>query len=137
MARGIARTVLVVNLTRGTETETTQGGTVVCKLSVAVNAQKKDGRGEWVDHPSFFDVKVFGAQAENAARYLAKGRQVAIEGRLEQQRREAQDGTKRSRIEIIADNVMYLGTGEQKPQQQAPADAPYSGPMGAEDDIPF
>src|ERR671930_1413444 len=72
------------NLTKDPELRTTPNGTSVCKLRVAVNSRRKDGAsGEWVDKPNYFDVTVWGAQGENCATYLSKGRPVAIEGRLE------------------------------------------------------
>ena len=72
-------------------------------------AAYKDASGQWVEKASFFDVVVWGAQGENCARYLSKGRQVAIDGRLDQRSWDAQDGSKRSKVEIIADNVVFVG----------------------------
>ncbi|HEX3434169.1 MAG TPA: single-stranded DNA-binding protein, partial [Solirubrobacteraceae bacterium] len=62
------------------------------------------------DKPNYFNVTVWGAQGENAARYLSKGRPVAIDGRLEWREWEAQDGTKRQATDIIADSVQFLGS---------------------------
>jgi single-strand DNA-binding protein len=114
MARGIAHVTLVGNLTRDPELRQTPGGTPVCQLGVAVNSSYKDASGQWVEKPNFFDVVVWGTQGENCARYLTKGRQVAVDGRLDQRSWDAQDGTKRSKVEIIADTVMFIGgqTGE-------------------------
>ena len=109
MARGIAHVTLVGNLTRDPELRQTPSGTSVCQLGVAVNSSYKDSSGQWVEKPNFFDVVVWGTQGENCARYLAKGRQVAVDGRLDQRSWDAQDGTKRSKVEIIADTVMFIG----------------------------
>lgn len=109
MARGIARVTLVGNLTRDPELRQTPSGTPVCQLGVAVNSSYKDSSGQWVEKPSFFDVVVWGTQGENCARYLAKGRQVAVDGRLDQRTWDAQDGSKRSKVEIVADTVMFIG----------------------------
>ncbi len=109
MARGIAHVTLVGNLTRDPELRQTPSGTSVCQLGVAVNSSYKDGSGQWVEKPNFFDVVVWGAQGENCARYLSKGRQVAVDGRLDQRSWDAQDGTKRSKVEIVADTVMFIG----------------------------
>jgi len=109
MARGIAHVTLVGNLTRAPELRQTPNGTSVCQLGVAVNSSYKDASGQWVEKPNFFDVVVWGAQAENCARYLTKGRQVAVDGRLDQRSWEAQDGGRRSRVEIVADTVMFIG----------------------------
>jgi single-strand DNA-binding protein len=109
MARGIAHVTLVGNLTRDPELRQTPSGTSVCQLGVAVNSSYKDSSGQWVEKPNFFDVVVWGAQGENCARYLSKGRQIAVDGRLDQRSWEAQDGGKRSKVEIIAETVMFIG----------------------------
>jgi single-strand DNA-binding protein len=109
MARGFARVTLIGNLTRDPELRQTPNGTSVCQFGVAVGRRYKDASGQWVDKASFFDVVVWGPQGENSAQYLNKGRQVAIDGRLEQRSYEAQDGSKRSRVEIIAENVVFIG----------------------------
>ena len=86
--------VITGNLTRDPELRSTGGGTSVCELRVAVNSRRKDGQtGEWVDKPNYFDVTVWGAQGENCANYLAKGRPVAVEGRLDWREWEAKDGS--------------------------------------------
>ena len=96
MPANINRVVLVGNLTRDPELRHTGGGTPVCSLRIAVNSRRKDpATGEWADKPNYFDVSVFGNQAESCNQYLAKGRPVAIDGRLEWREWEAQDGTKR------------------------------------------
>ena len=142
----INRVVLVGNLTRDPELRHTPSGTAVCSLRLAVNTRRKDGAtGEWTEKPNYFDVTVWGNQGENCAQYLAKGRPVAIDGRLEWREWEAQDGTKRQAVEIIADSVQFLG-GRGEPSgepgnQYVPAgatsgtDADFGG--GGDDDIPF
>src|SRR3954447_20042020 len=103
--------VITGNLTRDPELRSLSSGTSVCKLRVAVNSRRKDSSsGEWVDKPNYFDVTVWGAQGENCATYLSKGRPVAVEGRLEWREWEAQDGTKRQAVEIIANSVQFLGS---------------------------
>jgi single-strand DNA-binding protein len=109
MARGFARVTLVGNLTRDPELRQTPNGNSVCQFGVAVGRRYKDASGQWVDKASFFDVVVWGAQGENSAQYLSKGRQVANDGRLEQRSYEAQDGSKRSKVEIVAENVVFVG----------------------------
>lgn len=109
MARGIAHVTLVGNLTQDPELRQTPSGTSVCTLRVAVNSSYKDSSGQWLEKASFFDVIVWGAQGENCAKYLNKGRQVAVDGRLDQRSWEAQDGGKRSKVEVVADTVMFLG----------------------------
>ena len=83
-ATNINRVVLTGNLTRDPELRSTVERHAVCSLRVACNTRRKDqSTGDWVDKPNYFDVTVWGAQGENCARYLAKGRPVAIDGRLE------------------------------------------------------
>jgi single-strand DNA-binding protein len=106
----INRVVLTGNLTSDPELRSTPSGTAVCDLRIACNTRRKEN-GEWVDKPNFFDVTVWGAQGENAARYLSKGRPVAVDGRLEWREWETQDGSKRQAVDIIADTVQFLGSG--------------------------
>jgi single-strand DNA-binding protein len=77
-----------------------------------VNSRRKDGStGEWIDKPNYFDVTVWGAQGENCANYLSKGRPVAVEGRLDWREWEAKEGGgKRQSVEIIANSVQFLGS---------------------------
>ncbi len=145
--------VITGNLTRDPELRHLGSGTAVCKLRVAVNSRRKDGQtGEWVDKPNYFDVTVWGAQGENCANYLAKGRPVAIEGRLDWREWE-KDGVKRQSVEIIANSVQFLGSrdgsgggggnegGGFSPSSDVPADSTdFAGAAaggGGDDDIPF
>jgi single-strand DNA-binding protein len=80
-------------------------------MRVAVNSRRKDQSGQWVDKPNFFDVVVFGAQGENCANYLSRGRPVAVEGRLDWREWEAKEGGgKRQAVQIIANSVQFLGS---------------------------
>jgi single-strand DNA-binding protein len=147
-ATNINSVVITGNLTRDPELRSTPSGTSVCKLGVAVNTSHKDKSGQWVERPNFFDVTVWGAQGENCANYLAKGRPVAIQGRLEWQQWE-KDGQKRSKVEIIAENVQFLGSRDGaggggngfQPASDVPADSSDFEKAGAGaaagDDIPF
>jgi single-strand DNA-binding protein len=149
MARGFAHVTLVGNLTRDPELRQIPSGTSVCQLGVAVGTRYKDSSGEWADRASFFDVVVWGARGETVARYLTKGSQVIVEGRLEQRSWEAQDGSKRSKIEIIANEVVFGsqraggdGGGERPAytptRKVEPADNDFKDiDFGDDDDIPF
>ena len=101
----------------------TTGGTARLNLSIAVNRSEKRN-GAWQDKVSYFDVTVWGKTAENIRPYLHKGKQIAIDGYLDQQRWE-KDGVKYSKVVIIADNVQLLGGNENRqqsaPQAQQPA----------------
>jgi single-strand DNA-binding protein len=157
MAANINRVVLVGNLTRDPELRHTPSGTAVCSLRLAVNTRRKDESGQWTDKPNYFDITVWGQQGENCAQYLSKGRPVAVDGRLEWREWEAQDGSKRQAVEIVADTVQFLtprsetnglsqqttdsegyrSTAGQESDYQAPpqtADMPTPDP---DDDIPF
>ena len=155
--------VITGNLTRDPELRHTGGGTAVCELRVAVNSRRKDGTtGEWTDKANYFDVVVWGAQGENCATYLSKGRPVAVEGRLDWREWEAKEGGgKRQAVQIIANSVQFLGSrdggggggggqpnggGGFTPQSDVPADtSDFEGAGvgsggsggGSEDDIPF
>jgi single-strand DNA-binding protein len=147
MAANINRVVLVGNLTKDPELRHTPSGTAVCSLRLAVNTRRKDSAtGEWTEKPNYFDITVWGNQGESCAQYLAKGRPVAVDGRLEWREWDAQDGTKRQAVEIIADSVQFLGgrtDGEGGGQPQfVPAGAAAQTEnadfaAGADDDIPF
>ena len=153
-ATNINRVVLTGNLTRDPELRTTPSGTSVCGLRIACNTRRKDSSGQWVDKPNYFDVTVWGAQGENCAQYLSKGRPVAVDGRLEWREWEDQQGNKRQAVDIIADSVQFLGSpagdgngngGRFTPQSDVPADtsdftsepAPVGGGGSSDDDIPF
>ncbi len=112
-ATNINRVVLTGNLTADPELRSLPSGTSVCSMRIACNTRRKNNStGEWEDKPNYFNITVWGAQGENAARYLSKGRPVAIDGRLEWREWEAQDGTKRQAVDIIADSVQFLGSRE-------------------------
>ncbi len=144
----INRVVLVGNLTKDPELRHTPSGTAVCKLRLAVNTRQKDqATGEWGDKPNYFDVTVWGNQGESCAQYLSKGRPVGVDGRLDWREWEAQDGTKRQAVEIIAESVQFLGSrGDSEGQSQyiPPSDVSAdqsdfvkAGAAAADDDIPF
>jgi single-strand DNA-binding protein len=102
--------VITGNLTRDPELRSLPSGTSVCDMRVAVNTRRKNNAsGDWEDKPNYFDVKVWGAQGENCARFLSKGRPVAVQGRLEWREWETQDGQKRQAVDIIAESVQFLG----------------------------
>lgn len=137
--------VVVGNLTRDPELRHTQSGMAVASLRIAVNTRRKDpATGQWGEKPNYFDVTVWGQQAESCAQYLAKGRQVGVQGRLEWREWDAQDGTKRQAVEIVADSVQFLGSrGEGEggggfvPAGAASSNDADFGASAADDDIPF
>jgi single-strand DNA-binding protein len=148
-ATNINRIVMTGNLTRDPELRNTSGGTSVCSLRIACNTRRRDASGQWVDKPNYFDVTVWGAQGENCATYLQKGRPIALDGRLEWREWEDKQGNKRQSVDIIADTVQFLGSregadngGRFTPQTDVPADTSDFEPTpasasGGDDDIPF
>jgi single-strand DNA-binding protein len=109
----INRVVLTGNLTKDTDMRSTpESGLSICKLRLAVNTRRKNNAtGNWEEKPNYFDVTVFGRQAESCGQYLHKGRPVAIDGRLDWREYEV-EGQKRQSVDIIAENVQFLGGRE-------------------------
>ena len=103
----INRVILIGRLTRDAELKYTNTGSAICKFSIAVNRRRKSGDG-WVDEVSFFDIAAWGKMGESLNQYLVKGKQIAVEGELRQDRWE-QDGQPRSKVEIFAMNIQLLG----------------------------
>lgn len=101
--------ILIGRLTRDAELKYTSGGMAICKFAIAVNKRRKNGE-QWVEEAHFFDIVLWGRSGEAINQYLVKGKQVAVEGELTQNRWE-QDGQARSKIEIMAANVQLLGGG--------------------------
>ncbi|MEE0197958.1 MAG: single-stranded DNA-binding protein [Eggerthellaceae bacterium] len=121
----INKATITGNITRDPELRQTQGGTSVLTIGVAVNDRRKNQQtGEWEDYPNFIDCTMFGARAQSVSRFLSKGSKVAIEGKLNQSRWQAEDGTNRSKIEIIVDEIEFMsrqqGQTASKPVQQQP-----------------
>ena len=103
---GLNSVNIMGNLTRDPELKYTPSGKSVCSLSIA-NNRIYTKNGEKVTEVSYFDVEVWGAVAENCAKYLAKGRGIIVEGRLRQDRWE-KDGKMQSRVRISANNIHFL-----------------------------
>lgn len=161
---GFARVVMLGNLTKDPELRYTPNGTPVAHLGLAVNTpgrskgggssaagtERSGGRDGEV---SFFDIVVFGKQAENCAQYLSKGRSIVVDGRLQQRRWKSDDGQNRSKVEVVAQWVQFLGgprdgsTGgrpgprgtapEEPPAPEAPEPAESGGGAGGDEEVPF
>jgi single-strand DNA-binding protein len=109
MASDLNHVFLIGRLTRDADLKYTPNGQAVSKFSIAVNRKKKDGDA-WTDEASFFDITLWGRQAEELNEYLLKGKQIAVDGELRQDRWQ-QDGQNRSKIEVIANSIQLLGGG--------------------------
>lgn len=154
MAAGINTVAVSGNLTKDPELRHLPSGTSICMMRVAVNAREKID-GEWQDRANYFNVTVWGAHGENCAKYLERGRGIMVSGRLRWREWEANDGSKRQDVEIVADQVVFMpskdgnersggsrqessggrgggdyGVPSSQPAASAPADDPDS-------DIPF
>jgi len=117
------KVILIGNLTRDPELRYTPSGTALCKFGLAVNRKSKEK-----EEVTFVDITAWGKTGETASQYLAKGRQVCIEGRLTYSQWEDDGGKKRSKLEVTAEYVTFLGG---KGQDSAPAAGP------SDDDVPF
>ena len=139
MSQDLNHVILIGRCTRDATIKYTSGGMAIGSFSIAVNRRTKKGE-QWVEEASFFDVSLFGKSAEGLAQYLTKGKQIAVEGELHQNRWQ-NEGKSMSKIEINAINVQLLG-GNEKPAQQRgqgsgyQAQAEYSADNFPED-IPF
>jgi len=141
------RVFLLGRLTRDPELRYTPNGTAVADLGLAVNDDYKAADGSWRERTCFVDITVWGRQAETSCEYLSKGRQALIEGRLQLDTWETNEGQKRSKLKVTADRVQFLGgpprdgggrsggapRGEAQ-REQADQSAPEP---PADDDIPF
>ena len=111
----INRVIISGNLTRDPELRRTQSGMAIMSFGVAVNDRRRNQQtGEWEDYANFVDCTMFGNRAESLSNYLSKGTKVAIEGKLRWSQWE-RDGQKRSKVEIIADELEFMSRKE--PQQ--------------------
>ncbi|HSX45185.1 MAG TPA: single-stranded DNA-binding protein [Candidatus Saccharimonadales bacterium] len=108
MARSFNQVILMGNLTRDPELRQTPNGQSVCSFSLALNRSFKDKTGEWQEATDYVDVVAWGPLGERVAQYLTKGRPALVNGRL-QSRSWEQDGQKRSKVEVIAQDVTFLG----------------------------
>ncbi len=106
--------MLIGRLTRDAEIKYTQNGYAISNFSIAVNRRRKTG-DQWVDEVSYFEISLFGKVAETLKQYLLKGKQIAVDGELRQDRWE-QDGQSRSKVIVVANNVQLLGGNTSAPQ---------------------
>src|SRR3954469_22204728 len=110
MARSFNQVTLMGNLTRDPELRTTPNGQSVCSFSLALNRSYKNSEGNWQEATDFIDIVAWAALGERVAQYLTKGRPALVSGRL-QSRSWEQDGQKRSKVEVVANDVTFLGGG--------------------------
>ncbi len=158
MAASLNKILLIGNLTRDPELRYIPSGQAVTTFTIAVNRTYNSQSGEKKEEVSFIRIVVWARRAEVCNEYLKKGSPVFVEGRLQSRSWEAQDGTKRSTLEVIAQNVQFLSRGSKaegpvaEPAEEsdtaifdAPQDAPPSkgsvsvskNELQPDDEIPF
>jgi single-strand DNA-binding protein len=133
MGNDLNKWIGIGRLVRDSELKYSSGGTAVCKFSIAVGRRIKKNES-WTDETSFVDIVCWGKTGEALNQYLVKGKQVAVEGELHQNRWE-QEGQNRSKIEINANNIQLLGGGDKAQGSTAPQSRP-SVRQSANDDSP-
>ncbi|HUD06167.1 MAG TPA: single-stranded DNA-binding protein [Candidatus Saccharimonadales bacterium] len=107
MARSVNQVMLMGNLTRDPELRQTPNGQSVCSFSLALNRSYKDQSGEWQEVTDYVDIVAWGPLGERVAQYLSRGRRCFVQGRL-QSRSWEQDGQKRNKVEVLANDVTFL-----------------------------
>lgn len=125
----VNKVFLVGNLTRDPEVRQTASGMYVLGVGMAVNDRVKDGDGDWADRPNFVDLTMFGSRAQAVSQHLHKGDKVAVEGKLRYSSWE-RDGQKRSRLEVVVDEIEFMTAARQQADRQLqaayqPQAAPY------------
>jgi single-strand DNA-binding protein len=140
----VNKAIIVGNLGRDPELRFTQGGQAVAKFPVATTERWKDQQGQLQERTEWHNIVVWGKQAENCGQYLAKGRQVYVEGSIRSRSYDDKDGNKRYITEIVARDVRFLGGGggggarAREPGFTAPQGEDASPPPPpADDDVPF
>lgn len=130
MARSVNQVIMMGNLTRDPEVRQTPTGQSVCSFSLALNRSYKDSSGEWKEVTDYIDVVAWGPLGERVGQYLTKGRRALVQGRL-QSRSWEQDGQKRSKVEVLANDVTFLdgrGGGSDDGGDAAPSQSSTSKP---------
>ena len=135
MARSFNQVILMGNLTRDPELRTTPNGQSVCSFSLALNRSYKGADGNWQEATDYVDVVAWGPLGERVSQYLSKGRPCLVNGRL-QSRSWEQEGVKRSKVEVVAQDVTFLG-GRNEGGENGGSSAPTSKPSSKkqEDDV--
>jgi single-strand DNA-binding protein len=127
MAANLNKVMLIGNLTRDPDLRFIPSGAPVASFGLAINRTYTDSNGEKQEDPCFVDVTCWNRLAEVSAEYLKKGKPVFIEGRLQYRSWEAEDGGKRSKLEVVAQNIQFLGGGSKADSEEE----------GADDSVPF
>ncbi len=130
---GINRVFLLGNLGADPELRYTTNQNAVCTMRVATGERRKNAEGEWVDHTEWHRVIAWGKTAENCSQYLAKGRQLFVEGRLQTNKWQDKEGKDRYTTEIIAQTVQFVGGKGDSAGLSGGVEMESSPPMGGDD----
>ena len=133
---GVNKVIILGRLGRDPEIRHTQGGSAVCNMSVATSRKWRDKSNNDQEETEWHRIVVWGNQAEPCAKYLSKGREVYVEGRLKTNKYTDKEGVEKYATEIVAERVQFIGGRSQGGQSSNTGDAPY-GPIDSSDDIPF
>ena len=115
----INRVTVSGNLSRDGELRRTQGGMAILSLGLAVNDRRKNPQtGEWDDYTNWVDCTMFGKRAESLANSLVKGTKICVDGKLRWSQWQAKDGSKRSKLEVIVDEIEFMSRNQGNAQQQ-------------------
>lgn len=126
------KVILMGNLTRDPELRHTPAGMAVCSFDLAVNRTFTTKAGERKEETCFITIVVWDKQAQTCAEYLGKGRQVLVEGRLQHRSWETQDGQKRTKHEVVAERVQFIGARKETPTSEEESPRP-----SEEEEVPF
>ena len=139
MPADLNRVTLVGRLTRDPELRQLPSGDGICSIRLAVSSRARAEDGSWGDKSNYFDVTVFGRQAETAVQYLSKGRRIGVDGRLSWREWQAQDGTRRQSVEVIANDLFFLDSRREGDAGGGIAAEPVAvgAASGGDDDLPF
>ena len=127
MAANLNKTMLIGNITRDVELKYTTSGAAVANFGLAVNRTYTNSDGDKVDDVCYIDIVAWNRLAEVAGEYLSKGQPVFVEGRLQMDRWEQEDGQKRSKLKVVAQNIQFLSSGKADDSEEKNTD----------EDIPF
>lgn len=136
MSASLNKVIMIGNLTADPELQYTSSGTARTRFSIAINRQYKDKSGQLQEDVTFVPIVAWGSQAENCANYLSKGRSVAVEGRLRISTFETQDGEKKKMVEVVAQNVQFLG-GPRTSDSAGTIPAKDERPASGDEEVPF
>lgn len=145
---GFCKAILLGNVTRDPELRYTPNGTAVCSLGIACNRVWYNDEGNQQEDVTFVDITFFGGRGEAIAKYVSKGRPLFVEGRLQlDQWQDRQTGAPRSKLKVVGENFIFLGSGERDEAEERPAPRPTASTREAEpgtdpppvedDDVPF